>query len=194
MRLLTEQQLAQVSSLDVTIYRALLGVVERESANACLVDDESGFFFAGPETLIDDPYLISLRLCFPPSGGPGLMANFNDRPEGLNFFASDLPGRLGCYDSWPILLTDYPSESAFLAAASAFVSDWLTGQTQVEIATANGVPYKWTVRRRGRELWSHRRFLYPIWGRKTVEIRACGAEAPAGTSGRRNATSKRGRS
>jgi hypothetical protein len=177
MNLLTDEELAQMTDLDRAIYSTLVCTVEAQPAASFLVKRDSGFFFSGPDDLIDDPYLVTMRLSFRMTAWPGLIATFNNCPEGLNFFASDMPTRLGCYDSWPMLLTDYSSESAFLQASSEFVSDWLNGETRVEIATANGVSYRWTIRRRGRQLWSHRSFLYPFWGKKALIIRACGVGA-----------------
>jgi hypothetical protein len=187
MHLLTEQQLAQLSSLDVAIYHTLLGILERESAAPFLVDDESGFFFVGPEILQDDPYVVNFRLRFHPSGWPGIDGDFNPCPEGVNFYffsSAGISSRAGRFKMWPMLRWDYPSERVFLDALRDLVCDWLTGQTHVEVTTANGVPYEWTVRRRGSELCSYRRFFYPFWGRKAVEIRACRAEAtPANCPG-----------
>lgn len=179
MNLLTDEELAQLSELDRAIYGTLLRTIERHSTAAFLADEYSGFFLRGIDTLEDDPYVVEFRLRFRPEGWPGLDGNFNPCPHGIHFYFYTSIGirpRSGWSTIWPMLLTDYSSESAFLQASSEFVSDWLNGETQVEIATANGVPYRWTIRRRGRQLWSHRSFLYPFWGRKALVIRACGGQ------------------
>jgi hypothetical protein len=177
MRVLSDQELAQLSSLDHALYDVLPGTIEKHPAAAFLAEDESGFFFLGVDVMQDDPDLVEFRLRFRPEGWPGVYGNFNPCPDGIHFYfdtSTSIRAQPDRSAMWPMLLKDYPDESAFIEAASEFIDDWLTGQTRLEIVAANGAPYKWTVRRRGRELWSRRSLLYPFWGKKTLTVRACG--------------------
>jgi hypothetical protein len=181
LRSLRADELARLTGFERSTYDLIFSALARYPWLP-LDEARSRFSVIEDETVVgpgDIAHYVYLELVFQATGWPSLTAVFSSCPEDIRFNLKDVPG-------WGARLwTLANSAPEFNSELGRFLDDVLTGAVQFVVWYSNGKPYKWLALRNDVKFWSHRKWIYSIWGRRERSVLRCAA-GQAGNPGDRN--------